>query len=245
MARPRVEVRRSSDDELEAWLDVVVDGVAHPRHARDTLAEQFPREMIKGAKRDLVAAGVTRYITLHNGVIISSAGLRIAEGVARFTGAPTTPTATEVSTSALLSARLADTTAADCDIAVVTPSPESKSQENAQRRGFDLLHQAVPVKQPDFALEDVATRASRAPATHCLRVPGVARCRPDRACRPSPRPQPRAGTSTGHQGLRTLDQWVRGCDASRGQPDEVPGEGAWNGHPRPCPPSRRERACRQ
>jgi hypothetical protein len=51
--------------------------------------------------------------------------------------------------TALLSARLADAVAAGCDVAVITTQPGSKSQQNAQRRGFDLLYtRAVLVKQP-------------------------------------------------------------------------------------------------
>ena len=50
--------------------------------------------------------------------------------------------------TALLSARLSHAAAAGCDIAVVTTQPGSKSQHNAQRRGFDLLYtRAVLVKQ--------------------------------------------------------------------------------------------------
>ncbi|MBO3749811.1 hypothetical protein J5X84_27335 [Streptosporangiaceae bacterium NEAU-GS5] len=48
--------------------------------------------------------------------------------------------------TALLSARLADA-AGDCDMAVVTATPGSKSQQNAQRQGFHLLYtRAVLVK---------------------------------------------------------------------------------------------------
>ena len=36
-----------------------------------------------------------------------------------------------------------------CDVAVITTQPGSKSQQNAQRQGFDLLYtRAVLVKQP-------------------------------------------------------------------------------------------------
>ncbi|MGZ5378887.1 MAG: GNAT family N-acetyltransferase, partial [Mycobacterium sp.] len=46
-----------------------------------------------------------------------------------------------------LAARLVDAAAAGCDIAVVTTAPGSKSQENVQRRGFDLLYtRAILVK---------------------------------------------------------------------------------------------------
>jgi GNAT superfamily N-acetyltransferase len=51
--------------------------------------------------------------------------------------------------SALLSTRLADAKAAGCEVAVITTQPGSKSQQNAQRQGFDLLYtRAVLVKQP-------------------------------------------------------------------------------------------------
>jgi hypothetical protein len=51
--------------------------------------------------------------------------------------------------TALLSARLADAAAAGCDVAVIITQPGSKSQQNAQRHGFDLLYaRAVLVKQP-------------------------------------------------------------------------------------------------
>jgi hypothetical protein len=51
--------------------------------------------------------------------------------------------------TALLSARLADAAASGCDVAVITTQPGSKSQQNAQRQGFDLLYaRAVLVKQP-------------------------------------------------------------------------------------------------
>ena len=49
--------------------------------------------------------------------------------------------------TALLSARLADAAAGGCDVAVIITQPGSKSQQNAQRQGFDLLYtRAVLVK---------------------------------------------------------------------------------------------------
>ena len=51
--------------------------------------------------------------------------------------------------SALLSYRLADAAAAGCDVAVITTQPGSRSHQNAQRRGFDLLYtRAVLVNHP-------------------------------------------------------------------------------------------------
>jgi GNAT superfamily N-acetyltransferase len=146
---PGVEVRLSGDDELEAWLDVVLDGVAHPDTQGVPSQEEFPREVVERAERDFVAAGVLRYVALRDGVIAGGASFRIAEGVAQLTGAATAPAHRRRGVqSALLSARLADAAAAGCDIAVVTTQPASRSQQNVQRRGFDLLYtRAVLVNQ--------------------------------------------------------------------------------------------------
>ena len=78
------------------------------------------------------------------------ASFRTAEGIAQFTGAATAPAHRRRGIqTALLSARLADAAAAGCDIAVVSTQPGSKSQQNVQRRGFDLLYtRAILVKQP-------------------------------------------------------------------------------------------------
>ena len=74
--------------------------------------------------------------------------MRMAGGVAQLTGAATAPAHRRRGIqTALLSARLADA-AACCDAAVITTQPGSKSQQNAQRQGFDLLYaRAVLVKQ--------------------------------------------------------------------------------------------------
>ena len=189
--------------------------------------------VVEGAERDLVAAGVTRYVALHDGVIVGGAGLRIAEGVAQLTGAATAPGHRRRGIhSALLSARLADAAAADCDVAVVTTQPESKSQENAQRRGFDLLYtRAVLVKQPDFALEDVATRASKpwrltASASRAWRGAGLTKL--------APKPRGRSPQAEPPPDTKGFAPWTSGCaDAtSQGQPDEVPGEGGVKRTPR-------------
>jgi GNAT superfamily N-acetyltransferase len=144
---PGVEIRRSGDDEFDAWLDVAAaqpDTQGVPWHG------EFPRDVYIRAERDAAAAGVPRYAALRDGVLAGGAGLRLAEGVAQFAGAATAPAHRRHGIqAALLSARLADATAAGCDVAVIVTQPASKSQQNAQRRGFDLLYtRAVLVKQP-------------------------------------------------------------------------------------------------
>lgn len=89
-----------------------------------------------------------RYAALRDGIVAGGAGMRLAEGVAQLTGAATAPAHRRRGVqTALLSARLADAAAAGCDVAVITTQPASTSQENAQRRGFDLLYtRAILVK---------------------------------------------------------------------------------------------------
>jgi GNAT superfamily N-acetyltransferase len=147
---PGIEVRLSGEDEFGAWVDVVSDGFAHPDDEGVPSHEHFPREVIEGAQRDFGAADVVRYAAVCDGVIAGGASFRIADGVAQLAGAATRPSDRRRGIqSALLSARLADAASAGCDIAVVTTQPGSRSQQNAQRQGFDLLYtRAVLVKAP-------------------------------------------------------------------------------------------------
>jgi GNAT superfamily N-acetyltransferase len=147
---PGVEVRPSGAEESEAWLDVVAEGSVHPDTQGVPWHEEFPREMIIAAERDMAAAGAVRYAASRGGIIAGGATMRIAEGVAQLTGAATAPAHRRRGVhTALLSARLADAAAAGCDVAVIITQPGSKSQQNAQRQGFDLLYtRAVLVKHP-------------------------------------------------------------------------------------------------
>ena len=147
---PGVEIRSSGDDEFQAWLEVVVDGFAAPDTQGVASHEDFPRETIAAATRDMATAGATRYVALHDGTIAGAGSVRIAGGIAQLTGAATLPAHRRHGIqTALLAARLADASSAACDIAVVTTSPGSKSQENVQRRGFHLLYtRAILVKSP-------------------------------------------------------------------------------------------------
>jgi len=146
---PGIEVRRSGDDEFESWIDVVIDGFSHPDDQGVPGHEDFPREVIAGAERDFAAAGVVRYAAWREGVMVGGGSFRPAAGIAQLTGAATAPAHRRRGVqTALLSARLADAAAAGCDIAVVTTQPGSKSQQNVQRRGFDLLYtRAILVKR--------------------------------------------------------------------------------------------------
>jgi GNAT superfamily N-acetyltransferase len=146
-----IEIRPSGDEELEAWLDVVADGVAVPDTQGLPSHEAFPRDIVLDAMRDLSATqGIRRYIALRDGVLAGGASIRISDGIAQMGGAATVPAHRRRGIqTALLATRLADAASAGCDIAVVTTQPASKSQQNVQRRGFDLLYtRAVLLKEP-------------------------------------------------------------------------------------------------
>jgi len=147
-----VEVRLS--DDRAAWLDIVVEGFAHPDIEGVPSHEDFPREVVEKAIGDMEQAGATPYLALRGGVVAGGASMRISEGVAQLTGAATAPAHRRHGVqTALLSARLADAVRAGCDIAVVTTQPGSKSQQNVQRRGFHLLYtRAVLVKSRSVPL---------------------------------------------------------------------------------------------
>jgi GNAT superfamily N-acetyltransferase len=136
-----VEIRRSGDDEFADWLELMADAVADADTQGVPSHEEFPRDTVIRAMRDMASAGVQRYAALRDGRLAGGAGMRIADGVAQLTGAATaTAHRRRGIQTALLAARLADAAEAGCDIAVVTTQPGSKSQQNVQRLGFHLLY---------------------------------------------------------------------------------------------------------
>jgi GNAT superfamily N-acetyltransferase len=147
---PGIEVRRSGPDELDAWVELVTDAAVHP-DTQGVPMEEFPRDTLERAERDSAAIdGIRRYVALRHDQLAGGASLRIAGGVAQLTGAGTVPAHRRNGVqTALLAARLADAAAEGCDVAVVTTQPGSKSQQNVQRRGFDLLYtRAVLLRHP-------------------------------------------------------------------------------------------------
>lgn len=137
-----VEVSESGPAEFRHWLDAVVDGFAHPDAQGVPSDEEFPREVLERVMGDLAgASGFSRYLARRGGEIAGGASLRMGDGVAQLCGAATLPVHRRrgVQTALLLS-RLDLAREAGCDIAVVTTQPGSKSQENVQRQGFQLLY---------------------------------------------------------------------------------------------------------
>ena len=146
-----IDVRVAHEKDHEAWLDVIVAGFASPDEQGVPSHEEFAREVIDQTVGDMAtASGFARYLAYRDGAAAGGASLRVCDGVAQLCGAATMPAHRRRGVqTALLAARLADAGGQGCDIAVVTTQPGSKSQQNVQRQGFELLYtRAILVREP-------------------------------------------------------------------------------------------------
>ncbi|WP_054813836.1 GNAT family N-acetyltransferase [Nocardia arizonensis] len=145
-----VEVMPVGSDDLDTWTRVVVDGFAVPDTQGVASHEEFPRDAIEHAERDMAATtGFVPVLARIDGLPAGGAGLRRDDGIAQLCGAATLPAFRRRGVqAALLSWRLADAAAAGCDLAVVTTLPGSKSQQNVQRLGFQLLYARAILVRP-------------------------------------------------------------------------------------------------
>ncbi|MCB9378320.1 MAG: GNAT family N-acetyltransferase [Holophagales bacterium] len=145
-----VEVEAIGPEQGAVWLDVVVRGFAAPDDQGVASDEQFPREVLEQAIDGFTGMpGFRRYLARLRGELAGGASMRLVDGIAQLSGAATLPAHRRrgVQTS-LLAARLATAREAGCDLAIVTTQPGSKSQENVQRMGFQLLYaRAVLVRE--------------------------------------------------------------------------------------------------
>ena len=137
-----IDVRVAHETDHEAWLDVIVAGFANPDMQGVPSHEEFSREVMDQTVGDMATAlRFARYLAYRDGVLAGGASLCLCEGVAQLCGAATVPAHRRRGVqSALLATRLADAARQGCDIAVVTTQPGSKSQQNVQRQGFELLY---------------------------------------------------------------------------------------------------------
>ncbi|MBL8861034.1 MAG: GNAT family N-acetyltransferase [Planctomycetes bacterium] len=153
--RPEISIERSGADTLDGWLDTLVSAFASPDAQGVVAHESFPRAALERVVRAMSGArGTTRYLARRDGVVAGSASLRVdtAMRVAQLCGAGTLPEHRRRGVQrALLERRLADAARAGCELAVVTTAPGSKSQENAQRAGFELAYVRAILRLPPAA----------------------------------------------------------------------------------------------
>ena len=136
-----VEIAVTGDEDLERWIQIMLDAFAQP-DAGPLPTESHPQDELASMFRDISRVpGVTRYLAFVDDEAVSAASIRIDGTLAQLTGAATLPAFRRRGLQTALTARrLADAATAGCDLAVVTTNPGSKSQENAQRHGFELLY---------------------------------------------------------------------------------------------------------
>jgi GNAT superfamily N-acetyltransferase len=144
-------VSTSPGEELAAWMEVVIGGFESPDTQGVPSHEQYSRETAEVAMGDMAdVTGFERHIARREGMPAGGGSMRLFDGVAQLCGAATLPEHRRRGVqSALLAARLDAAGRTGCDVAIITTQPGSRSQENAQRRGFELLYtRAVLVRAP-------------------------------------------------------------------------------------------------
>jgi GNAT superfamily N-acetyltransferase len=147
-----IAVVRGQPEDFAAWLDALVTGFGTPDTQGVASHEVFGRDALQRVIADVAGAdGVTRYVAHLDGVVAGGASLAMIDGVALMTGAATLPDHRRRGVQrALLHTRLQDAAAHDCDLAVATVLPGSKSSRNMQRCGFARLYsRTILVREPN------------------------------------------------------------------------------------------------
>ena len=111
------------------------------RKARRPTSSRLARRS-EGPINDVMdVPGFQRYCAWIDGQLVGTATLRLDDGLAQLCGAATLPAWRRRGVqTALLQRRLADAADAGCEIALMTTSPGTKSQENGLKQGFSLLY---------------------------------------------------------------------------------------------------------
>lgn len=138
-----------TDDLIEAWRNVVVDGFFHLDGTGTGSEESFTRDTLDQVMGDFVRApGLDKFLVRVHGEPAGAASMRLDDGIAQLSGATTLPAFRRRGIqTALLRHRLEFARQAGCELAVVTTQPGSRSQSNTQRQGFQLLYgRAILVK---------------------------------------------------------------------------------------------------
>jgi GNAT superfamily N-acetyltransferase len=144
-----IKITHMRDDERDRWVDASITSFLEG-DTDGAQAEQLPpREVLEAPIRDVMdVPGFRRYSAWLDGQLVGTATLRLDDGLAQLCGAATLPAWRRRGVqTALLQRRLADAAAVGCELALMTTSPGTKSQENGIRQGFALLYtRAVMVK---------------------------------------------------------------------------------------------------
>jgi ribosomal protein S18 acetylase RimI-like enzyme len=146
-----VTTTAASSDQLPTWIHVVTTGFAHPDVFDGPAAdESYERETLAQIFGDFTRiAGLAAFLARREDEPAGGGAMRIVDGIAQLCGAATLPEHRRRGVqSALLRFRLLSAARNGCQLAVVTTQPGSKSQENVQRAGFELLYARAILVRP-------------------------------------------------------------------------------------------------
>ncbi len=145
-----ITVTLLTPEEHAAFAEAMVAAVATPDHGGVGGDATPPADVIRRwVLAMLRVPGYRGYVARIDGQLAGAASLRIDGDLAQFGGAGTLPAFRRRGVqSALVRARLADVASAGCQVAVVVTQPGSKSQQNVQREGFQLLYARQLLTKP-------------------------------------------------------------------------------------------------
>ncbi len=146
-----VTVAGNGERELGEWILGMVDAFAAGDGTGAGTADRFARAEIATAMRQFAGVpGVERFTVRIASSFAGGASMRCdPANIAQLCGAGTVPQLRRRGVqSALLRHRLAVAATRGCDVAVITTQPGSRSQQNAERSGFRLLHARLVLVRP-------------------------------------------------------------------------------------------------
>ena len=138
-----VSVSVVDGDDRPLWMETLTTGFLHPDVFDGPVShESFDRSALERAYELFGALpGVVRLLARRQMEVAGGGSLYVHDGIALLCGAATLPAHRRRGVqAALLQARLAHARAVGCELAVVTTQPGSKSQQNVQRAGFELIY---------------------------------------------------------------------------------------------------------
>jgi GNAT superfamily N-acetyltransferase len=158
-----IAVSRIDRGEVATWSRTLIEGFAHP-DAFDgpPPTESFDSDTLRGVFLDATKVPrIVMYLARRNGEVAGGGSMRVSSALAQMSGASTLPAHRRRGVqSTLLRARLVDAAREGCDLAITCTEPASKSQENMQRAGFELLYsRAVLVRAAVKSLEQECKRS--------------------------------------------------------------------------------------
>ncbi|MGH1344726.1 MAG: GNAT family N-acetyltransferase [Nannocystales bacterium] len=143
IVREDIEVRQSPPAELESWLDIIVAGFMAPDDEDGNAVEPISRIELRKAVRSM-ADHATRHVGLRGGELVAAASMSLEDSIAFLGGAATLRSHRRQGLhTAMLEHRLAVARDHGAELACVTTTPGSKSNQNVQGRGFTPLYTRV------------------------------------------------------------------------------------------------------